>query len=63
LPASERDVFVLRSQRDALAEALRGLFEHCAMIHKRWGDGSNVHEAAAALNNARAALALVDGVR
>ena len=43
-----------------LAEALAGLFEHCAMAHKHWGDGSNAREADAAQERARAALAAWD---
>lgn len=43
----------------ALRDALSGLFQHCAMIHKQWGDGSNASEAEAAIQAARAALALV----
>jgi len=43
-----------------LAEALRALFEHCAMVHKHWGDGSNAREADAAQVDAHAALAAWD---
>lgn len=43
----------------ALVEALQGLFEHCAMVHKHWGDGDNTKEANAAIDAGRAALALV----
>jgi len=39
-----------------MAEALRGLFEHCAMVHKHWGDNCNRKEADAAIQAARAAL-------
>lgn len=42
-----------------LVEALQGLFGHCAMIHKRWGEGCNAIEAKAAILAARAAIASV----
>lgn len=44
-----------------LLEALTGLFEHCAMIHKQWGDGDNTREADAAIKTARAAIAKAEG--
>jgi len=44
-----------------LLAALRGLFEHCAMVHKQWGEGSNAREAEAAEDAARAALAKAEG--
>jgi hypothetical protein len=37
---------------DKLAEALRGLFTHCAMVHKYWGENCNQAEADAAIANA-----------
>lgn len=40
-----------------LLEAITGLFEHCAMIHKHWGDGDNRQQADAAIATARAAIA------
>jgi hypothetical protein len=45
----------------ALLEALEGLFEHCAMVHKHWGEGSNQREADAAIDAARAAIAQAAG--
>ncbi len=39
-----------------LREALGGLFEHVAMIHKHWGDGDNTAECNAAIAYARAAM-------
>ena len=45
---------------DILA-ALKGLFEHCAMIHARWGEDSNQREADAAIKAARAAIAKAEG--
>ena len=36
--------------------ALEGLFEHCAMVHNKWGEGSNLREADAAIKAARIAL-------
>ena len=44
-----------------LLEALEGLFEHCAMVHKHWGDGSNQREADTAIKQAQAALAKARG--
>jgi len=46
---------------DALVNSLRGLFEHCAMIHKHWGEGDNMREAGAAIEAAHAALKLAEG--
>ena len=40
----------------ALESALQGLFEHCVMVHKHWGDGDNTKQADAAQQAARAAL-------
>ena len=40
-----------------LVTALRALFEHCAMVHKCWGDSDNTKEADAAIKSARAAIA------
>lgn len=39
-----------------LLASLEALFEHCAMVHKHWGDGSNQKEADAAIKAGRAAL-------
>ena len=39
-----------------LLEALQALYEHCAMVHRRWGDGDNTREADAAIAQARAAI-------
>lgn len=44
-----------------LLTALNGLFEHCAMVHKHWGDGNNQKEADAAIAAARAAIAAATG--
>jgi len=40
-----------------LLTALKDLFEHCAMVHKCWGDSDNTKEADAAIKSARAAIA------
>lgn len=45
----------------ALVEALEQLFEQCAMVHKRWGEGCNQKESDAAIESARAALAAAKG--
>ncbi len=44
-----------------LLEAMQGLFEHCAMIHKNWGDGSNAREAQEAIDRAKHAIASATG--
>ncbi len=44
-----------------LLEALRGLFEHCAMVHKHWGDNNNQREAEAAIAAASAAISKAEG--
>lgn len=40
-----------------LRGALEGLFEHCVMMRKHWGDSNNSRAAANAIEQARAALA------
>lgn len=40
-----------------LLSALEGIFEHCALIHKHWGEGCNAKEAKAAEAKAHAAIA------
>jgi len=40
-----------------LVTALKALFEHCAMVHKCWGDSDNTKEADAAIKSARTAIA------
>lgn len=32
-----------------LFDSLDALFEHCAMVHKHWGDGDNSRQASAAI--------------
>jgi len=44
------------NSHDALVGSLKALFEHCAMIHKYWGDNSNTKEADAAIKSAHATL-------
>jgi hypothetical protein len=44
-----------------LLEALKALFEHCAMTHKHWGEGCNVKESDAAIAGAHAAVAKAEG--
>lgn len=39
-----------------MLEALRALFDHCAMVHKHWGENSNQREADEAISAARALL-------
>jgi hypothetical protein len=45
---------------DELVKALTALFEHCAMIHKHWGEGSNQHEADTAIAKAKAILQRIE---
>jgi len=47
--------------RDALAASLESLFEHCAMIHKHWGDSDNSKQADRAIKAARAAITTARG--
>ena len=56
-------VETLTAQRDAMAEALRGLFKECAMIHRYGGEIYNGKEADEAIKRAVSALALADGAR
>lgn len=44
-----------------LVSAMGRLFEHCAMVHKYWGENCNQREADAAIANARALLTRVRG--
>ena len=39
-----------------LLAALEGLFEHCSMIHKHWGEGGNQKEADATIKAGREAI-------
>ena len=41
-------------------KALKDLFQHCVMVHKHWGDGSNRREADAAI---AAAARIIQGHR
>jgi hypothetical protein len=61
-PALENARLIVRAvnSHDKLISALQGLFEHCAMVHKHWGEGSNQKEADAAIDAARAALTEVE---
>lgn len=42
--------------QEELLQALEGLFEHCAMVHKHWGESSNAKEAHAAIKFAQDAI-------
>lgn len=59
-PISQADARLIAAAPDLLA-ALRDLYEHCAMVHKRWGDGSNDTEASAAIRAGQAAIAKAEG--
>lgn len=56
-----RDNANLIAAAPELLEALKGIFEQCALVHKRWGDGNNLREATAAIDTARAAIAKAEG--
>lgn len=60
LVGDEADAHLIAAAPDLLA-ALSALFEHCAMVHKHWGDGSNQREADAAIAAGRAAIARAEG--
>jgi len=57
-PAWEESACIIDEETHAgeLVTALKALFEHCAMVHKCWGDSDNTKEADAAIESARAAL-------
>lgn len=46
---------------EAAPELLEALFEHCSMIHKRWGEGCNQKEADAAIKAAMNAIEKAKG--
>lgn len=46
-----------------LLASLESLFEHCVMVHSKWGEGCNQREANAAIAAARAAIASAKGGR
>ena len=45
-----------------MLEALRAILRECAITHKHWGEGSNLKEANAAVDSARAAIARAEGI-
>jgi len=51
---------LIASAPDLLA-ALLSLYEHCSMVHKHWGDGSNQHEADAAIAAGLSAISKAKG--
>ena len=57
--AAANAAFIVRAcnSHAQLLDALNGLFEHCAMVHKCWGDGDNTKEADAAIKAGEAAIA------
>ena len=57
---AEANARLIAAAPDLLA-ALKGIFEHCAMIHRAWGDGSNHKEADAAIAAGKAAIAKAEG--
>jgi hypothetical protein len=57
---ARKNARMMAAAPDMLA-AIEGLFEHCAMVHKRWGEGHNQREADAAIKAAHAAIAKARG--
>ena len=55
LAATDADMR-LAAAAPALRDALRGIFEHCVMIHKQWGEGCNSKQAGEAIAAGRALL-------
>jgi hypothetical protein len=45
------------AQRDELLAAAKGLFEHCVMVHKYWGEKSNQGQGDTAIAHALDAIA------
>ena len=54
------NALLVKAAPDLLA-ALESLFEHCAMPHKHWGEGSNAKEADAAITAGLAAIRKAKG--
>jgi hypothetical protein len=50
------------NHHDELVAVLSALFEHCAMVHSKWGDHCNREEASAAVESGRNLLAKLEGV-
>lgn len=46
----------MKTREQQLEQALRGLFEHCAMIHKHWGENSNTKQADEAIKFAQSLI-------
>jgi hypothetical protein len=44
-----------------LLDALKGLYEHCTLIHKHWGEGDNTKQANAAIIAGYDAIANAEG--
>jgi hypothetical protein len=66
-PITKDGQYILSTNARLLAAApelltsLKGLFEHCAMVHKHWGTNCNAKEAAQAIARAEAAIAKAEG--
>ena len=54
-PQAEANARLIAAAPEML-EALQNLYLHCAMIHTKWGEGSNQKEASAAMNAGRRAI-------
>ena len=55
-PMREADAQLI-ADAPAMLSTLAGLLEHCAMVHRQWGDGSNKAEADAHIERARQLVA------
>jgi len=57
---SEANARLIAAAPDLLA-ALKALFQHCAMVHNKWGDNDNQREADASIAYARLAITKAEG--
>lgn len=53
---------VLIAAAPDMYEALKALYEHCAMVHNAWGDGCNQKESDAAIKAGKAAMRKAEGI-
>lgn len=61
-PCPERDANArVIAKSLEMRDVLGALFTHCVMVHKHWGEDSNLTQANAAIEQVRALLAELDG--